>query len=234
MVADDHPAVLHGVADVLTSNSDMSVVAVCNNGEAALKAIQQFAPTVAVLDNSMPGLSVLDMLASMSGESCPTKVVILTATASNEQLRTAVVRGSRGIVFKEAALDELVQCVRAVAAGGHWFPPNLIDVALQRGARCESIAQRPEETLTCRERQIVELVAKGISNKEVARLFALSEGTVKIHLHNIYKKLGVNNRTALAAMAITHWEKLQHSTYAIDKGPPIVGSARWTLSGAAA
>ena len=90
MVADDHPAVLHGVADVLThtSNSDMSVIAACNNGEAALIAIRQFAPTLAVLDIYMPGVSSLDMLASMSSEGSATKVVILTATASEKHLRT--------------------------------------------------------------------------------------------------------------------------------------------------
>ena len=234
MVADDHPAVLHGVADVLTSNADIRVVAACNTAEAALQAIRRFSPTLAVVDLYMPGLSGLEMLASLSAEGCATKVVVLTATASNEQLRTAVARGAQGIVFKEAALDELVRCVRAVAGGGHWLPPNLFDAPPRPGARYQSIAQPPEESLTCRERQIIELVAEGISNKEVARRFTLSEGTVKIHLHNIYKKLGVSNRTALAAMAITHWENLQHSVNATNKGPPTAGSVRWTLSGAAA
>jgi two-component system, NarL family, nitrate/nitrite response regulator NarL len=210
VVADDHPAVLHGVIDVLTSNSDMTVVAACSDGVAALKAIRQLAPTVAVLDISMPGLSGLDVLAGISGERCATKAVLLTATASEGQLLTAIAHGAKGIVLKEAALPELVQCVRRVAAGGHWLPSDLINAALERRGGCQS-AGRVAESLTNRERQIVLMVAGGLSNKDVGRRLDLSEGTVKVHLHNVYGKLGVNNRTALAAMAITHPEDLQHS-----------------------
>src|SRR6516164_9067066 len=203
VVTDDHPAVLHGVVDVLESNSDMNVVAACTNGTAALRAIRELAPTVAVVDILMPGLNGLDLVASISAERCPTNVVVLTATASEEQLLTAIAGGAKGIVFKDAALPELVQCVRRVAAGGQWLPSNLINAALARGAR------QAAEPLTNRERQIVEMVAEGLSNKEIGRRLDLSEGTVKVHLHNVYRKLGVNNRTALAAMAITRRENPQ-------------------------
>jgi len=86
VVTDDHPAVLHGVVDVLKSNSDMNVVAACTSGTAALRAIRELAPTVAVVDILMPGLNGLDLVASISAERCPTNVVVLTATASEEQL----------------------------------------------------------------------------------------------------------------------------------------------------
>jgi DNA-binding NarL/FixJ family response regulator len=203
VVTDDHPAVLHGVVDVLEANSDMTVVAACPDGTAALRAIRQLAPMVAVVDILMPGLNGLDVVASISAERCPTNVVVLTATASEEQLLTAIAGGAKGIVFKDAALPELVQCVRRVAAGGQWLPSNLINAALARGAR------QAAEPLTNRERQIVEMVAEGLSNKEIGRRLDLSEGTVKVHLHNVYRKLGVNNRTALAAMAITKRASLQ-------------------------
>ena len=85
VVADDHPVVLHGVTDVLTSNSDMTVVSACGDGTTALEAIRQLAPTIAVLDGRMPGLSGLDVVASISRERCPTKVVLLVATATDEQ-----------------------------------------------------------------------------------------------------------------------------------------------------
>jgi two-component system nitrate/nitrite response regulator NarL len=205
VVTDDHPAVLHGVVDVLESNSDMTVVAACTNGTVALREIRELAPTVAVVDILMPGLSGLDLVASISAERCPTNVVVLTATASEEQLLTAIAGGAKGIVLKDAALPELVQCVRRVAAGGQWLPSYLINAALARGAR------RAPEPLTNRERQIVEMVAGGLSNKEIGRRLDLSEGTVKVHLHNVYQKLRVNNRTALAAMTITKRASLQQN-----------------------
>jgi DNA-binding NarL/FixJ family response regulator len=209
VVADDHPAVLHGVADVLTSHHpNMTVVAACNDGASALRAIQQFAPTVAVLDVFMPGLSGLDLLARISAAHSRTKVVFLTATASEGQLLTAIARGAKGIVLKDAPLTELVQCVQAVAAGGHWLPLDLVDAALKHESRCQSAGQRLAHSLTGRERHIALMVAEGFPNKEIGRRLDLSEATVKIHLHNIYKKLGVNNRTTLAARTITHREEL--------------------------
>jgi len=151
----------------------------------------------------MPGLNGLDVVAGVSAERCPTGVVLLSATASQEQLLTAIAGGAKGIVLKDAALPELVQCVRCVAAGGEWWPSNLINTALVREAHY------PVELLTNREQQIAQMVAGGLSNKEIGRQLDLSEGTVKVHLHNIYRKLKVNNRTTLAAIAITQRQILQ-------------------------
>jgi two-component system nitrate/nitrite response regulator NarL len=156
VVADDHPSVLHGVTDVLTSNPDMTVIAACSDGMAALQA-----------------------------------------TASDRQLLAAVARGAKGIVLKEAALPELVQCVRCVVAGGLWLSPD-VDAALERAAQRLSVSQRLIESLASREQQIVLLVLDGLSNKDVGRRFGLSEGTVKVHFH----------------VAITCREDLQHSAYA--------------------
>jgi DNA-binding NarL/FixJ family response regulator len=217
VVADDHPAVLHGVTDLLTSEPGMTVVAACKDGTAALQAIRQLAPTVAVLDFSMPGLNALDVLEVISADRSATKVVLLTATATDRQLLTSVARGAKGVVLKEAALPELVECVRRVAAGDLWLRPD-VESALERGARCQSASQRIIESLTSREQQIVLMVLEGLSNKDIGRRRDLSEGTVKVHLHNIYRKCRVNNRTALTAMAITCREDLQRSAYAPRQG----------------
>jgi two-component system, NarL family, nitrate/nitrite response regulator NarL len=208
VVADDHPFVLHGVADVLRSNPDMDVVAVCNDGATALEAIRKCSPDVAVLDIAMPQLTGLDVLASIATDDLATKVVLLAATASDEQIVRAIARGVRGIVLKEEALTELARCIRAVAEGRKWLPVALVDAALERETKRRSTSQRLTELLTTRERQIVLLVADGLSNKEVGRKLNLSEGTVKIHLHNIYQKLHVNNRTTLATLAIAHRAEL--------------------------
>jgi two-component system nitrate/nitrite response regulator NarL len=172
---------------------------------------------VAVLDFFMPGLNGLDVLANMSAERRVTRAVFLTATATDKQLLAAVARGAKGIVLKETALDELVQCIRVVAAGREWLPPNLIDAAAEREVARHSVSQHLCQSLTSRERQIVLLVAEGLSNKEMCRRLGLSEGTVKIHLHNVYGKVGVNNRTALAAMAVAGREELILSTGSIHQ-----------------
>jgi DNA-binding NarL/FixJ family response regulator len=208
VVADDHPAVLHGVVDVLTANSDMRVVAACNDGACALRAIQQFAPRVAVLEIYMRGLSGLEVLARISAGHTVSKVVFLTATASEEQLVSAIACGAKGIVLKHAPLTELVQSVRAVAAGHHWLRSDLVDAALEYEARCQSVGQRLAQTLTSRERHITLMVAEGLPNKDISRRLDLSEATVKIHLHNIYKKLRINNRVALTAITIAHRDEL--------------------------
>jgi DNA-binding NarL/FixJ family response regulator len=212
VLADDHPAILLGVAELLRSKRDIKVAATCSNGTAAMEAIRQLAPTVAVLDFFMPGLNGLEVLANLSAERSVTSAVFLTATATDKQLLTAVSRGAKGIVLKETALDELVECIRVVAGGREWLPPSLIDAAFEREAARQAVSTHLAQSLTCRERQIVLLVAEGLSNKEMCRRLGLSEGTVKIHLHNIYEKVGINNRTALAAMAVAGREELILST----------------------
>ena len=130
VVADDHPVVLHGVADVLRFNSDMNVFAVCSDGATALEAIRKWSPNVAVLDIAMPGLTGLDVLATIAADGLATKVVLLAATVSDEQIARAVAGGVRGIVLKEEALTELVQCIRAVAEGRQWLPSARVNAAL--------------------------------------------------------------------------------------------------------
>jgi two-component system nitrate/nitrite response regulator NarL len=209
VIADDHPVVLHGVADLLRSHADMNVVSVCSDGAAAMDAIQKFAPDVALLDFAMPGKSGLEVLSNMTATRSTTKVIFLTATATDSQLITAVACGARGIMLKDTALNDLVDCVRAVAAGGHWLPPDLLDAALRRETGRQLARELIDGVLTQREREVMRLVAEGLSNKDVGRRLNLSEGTVKIHLHNIYKKLDVPNRTVLTAVAIAHRDQFE-------------------------
>ena len=206
-LASDHPLILLGISELLRSHPDIEVVAACINGRAVMHAIRQKAPTVAVL-LFMADLNGIEVLANMSAEGGATRAVFLSANATNNQLLNAVSAGAKGIVLKEMTSDALVQCIRVVAAGGEWLPQSLINAASEREATRQSGSKHLVQTLTCRERQIVLLVAEGLSNKEMCHRLGLREGTVKIHLHNIYEKVGVNNRTALAAMAVAGHEDL--------------------------
>jgi two-component system nitrate/nitrite response regulator NarL len=211
VVADDHPIVLHGMASILSAQPDMTVVALCDEGIAAMKAIRMHMPDVAVLDIGMPELNGLDVLSRVTAEGLGTRIVFLTAAATDGQILTAITRGAKGIMFKEMAPESLVHCVREVAAARQWFPTDVVDAATERelGRRIES--QRLFQALTLRERQVVVTLCEGQSNKQIARRLDLTEGTVKIHLHNIFEKLGVTNRTALTALAIVHRDRLWSS-----------------------
>jgi two-component system, NarL family, nitrate/nitrite response regulator NarL len=208
VLADDHPVVLRGLASILRSEPDMSVVALCSNGIAAANAIREHAPDIAVIDIGMPGLDGLEVLARIAADGPGTNVVLLSAAASDEQILTAITRGAKGIMLKDAAPDDLVHCVRQVAAGQQWFPTKIVDAAIEREIGQQAESKRLVEMLTPRERQVVASLCKGLSNKQIARQLNLTEGTVKIHLHNIYDKLGVMNRTALTALAIVHRDQL--------------------------
>jgi len=196
IVADDHPIVAHGVSALLKAHQDIKVVAVCTSGTAALNAIGEQSPDVAVIDISMPDLNGLTLLSRLTRKMAA-RIIFLTAPATGTQVATAIARGAGGIVLKHGALDELVECVREVAAGRDCYPINLLNEEAERERRSDH-----DQTLTRREREVAGLVVEGLSNKEIGRRLDLTEGTVKSHLHKIYSKVGVANRTALAAVAI--------------------------------
>jgi DNA-binding NarL/FixJ family response regulator len=204
VVADDHPAVLYGINEILRAQPDISVVAACGAGESATAAIKQFTPNVAVLDIIMPDLSGLDVLLSIKKDGIKTRVVLLTAVATDERILAAMTSGAKGLLFKDGAPDNLVDCVREVANGKLWFPHGLVGAALERQAdRNCSIG-----ALTPREAQIALLVSEGLSNKQVARQLHIADGTVKVYLHYIYEKLSISKRTALCALATADREWL--------------------------
>jgi DNA-binding NarL/FixJ family response regulator len=215
VIADDHPVVLHGAIALLNSHQDLRVVAVCRDGIEARDAIRKLAPDIAVLDIAMPGLSGLDVLAAIGAERLDTKTVLLTVSAADSQVLTAIAGGARAILLKDAAPDDLIRCIREVAAGRYWLPTDTVERALERetGRRIE--ATRVVGALTRRERQVMLLVSEGNSNKEVGRHLSMSEGTVKIHLHNIYQKIGARNRTILTMLAAAYRDQL---VSAIDAG----------------
>jgi two-component system nitrate/nitrite response regulator NarL len=204
VIADDHPVVLQGITEILRAQPDISVVAACNGGRDATAAIQQFTPDVAVLDIIMPDLSGLDVLLSIVGDRFKTRVVLLTAVAIDDRILAAMTSGAKGLLFKDAAPDNLVDCVREVANGKLCFPNDLIDAALKRESGRQADGECSIGALTPREAQVSLLVSEGLSNKLVAWQLNMAEGTVKLHLHNIYEKLGIPNRTALCALTIPH------------------------------
>ena len=195
---------LQGIAEILRAQPDISVVAACNGGRDATAAIQQFTPDVAVLDIIMPELNGLDVLSSIVADGFKSRGVLLTAVATDDRILAAMTSGAKGLLFKDAAPDNLVDCIRDVAKGKLCFPNDLIDAALERKIGRQADAECSISALTPREAQIALLVSEGLPNKLVAWQLNMADGTVKVYLHNIYEKLGIPNRTALCAWAIPH------------------------------
>jgi DNA-binding NarL/FixJ family response regulator len=202
VLADDHPLLLAGLRALLQPQPGVEVVAVAQDGATALEMIRAHEPEIAVLDICMPQLSGLEVLEALKVDDLATRVVMLTASASDEQIMTAVERGAWGFLLKEWALDTLTECLKAVASGQRWLPDELVASAVRRATECREKNVQPERVLTTREYEIARLIAQGLSNKHIARALAIAVGTVKIHLHNMYEKLGGANRTSLAVLML--------------------------------
>lgn len=201
LICDDHPLILHGVTALLAGDKGFRVAANVRDGHEALSQIQTNPPDIALLDVTIPPPDGLTLLKTIGQQRLPVRVVLLTATITDEQVLSAVTAGVAGIVLKESASETLLHCLKLVAQGGRWLPRDLIQGALnRRGAAKRSVS--PLSVLTPREMQVAMHIAEGASNREVAGSLSMTEGTVKIHLHNIYAKLDVDNRTALAIMVM--------------------------------
>lgn len=199
LLADDHPLVLRGLADLLAGDGGVRVLASCRDGQAALDAAHEIRPDIAVVDFNMPRLDGLGFLRAARSSGLPTRVILLTAELADNQIYDAVNGGVAGLVFKDSAPDTLLDCIREVSAGRRWLPET-VDAAISRESERRQLGHGLWKSLTEREREIAILAAENLSNKEVARRLDIAEGTVKIHLNHIYGKLRVASRTALLAL----------------------------------
>lgn len=200
VLADDHQIVLHGLRQLFERQEDFVVVAACHDGSSAAAAVESLEPDVLVLDLRMPGQTGLDVLRALAGRHPACRRVLLTAAVRDDEVMEAVKLGVKGIVLKESPPETLLECVRTVARGGEWIDAETLTRAL-RSAFDRDPAQPGNGALTPRETEIVRMVARGLRNKMIAEQLAISEGTVKVHLHNIYEKLGVDGRLALVLRA---------------------------------
>lgn len=197
LLADDHPIVLEGLAGLFRLEPDFEVVAACPDGDAALAAVREHRPDLLILDLNMPRKDGLAVVRALRSEGRTTRIVLLTALLGDDAVVEAVRLGVRGLVLKDAAPRTLIQCARRVAAGGDCLEGQSVSAALARAVRRDQGIPAIARVLTGREIEIARLATVGMRNKEIARQLAITEGTVKIHLHNIYEKLGVNGRVAL-------------------------------------
>ena len=200
VLADDHPIVLQGLQHLFARHLDLEVVASCAGADEALDAARQQKPDVVVLDLRMPQRSGLDLLSVLGRELPDVRSVVLTAAITQDQVVEALKRGAAGIVLKESPPEQLIECVRRVSAGERFFDSDTVTQAMQAAA-ASGAATETSTTLTPRELEIVRMVAQGLRNRVIGERLVISESTVKVHLHNIYEKLGIEGRLELVLLA---------------------------------
>ena len=195
VVADDHPAVLQAVADIL-EDSGVSVVARVGDGIAAAEQIESRRPQVALLDVRMPGLSGIDVARRVARSAPETGVLLYTGLGDQAMVLEALDAGARGFVVKEAPLPDLVRAVETVAAGGSYVDPVLAGVIARAdlGGRLPNVTQR--------EREVLRLLADGHTNEEIGKRLFISPETVRTHVRKAMDKLDADTRTQAVATAL--------------------------------
>jgi DNA-binding NarL/FixJ family response regulator len=195
VLVDDHPLVLDGLVQLLTSGPDFEVLAKCGTAAEGLSAVNSLRPDILVLDLSLPDRHGLEVLRQFDAAQ-PPGVVVLTASDDEEELLRAVSLGARGVVLKAMAPRLLEDCIRTVHSGGHWLNVEGMDLS-DRLERRRAIEGELSDLLTPREMEILRLAASGLDNDAIATGLAISVGTTKIHLHHVYDKLRLSGRRDL-------------------------------------
>ncbi|MDX1459970.1 MAG: response regulator transcription factor [Xanthomonadales bacterium] len=197
MLVDDQNLVRKGVRSLLELSDEIEVVAEATDGSEAIEMLPEVAPDVVLLDMRMPGLSGVDVLRHLKERDELPPTIILTTFDDDELVLAGIRNGAKGYLLKDVALEELVEAVKTVSAGGSIVKPAVTE-RLKRGLENMSTdfssLDRPDP-LTERETEILRLMAGGYSNKEIANSLGVAEGTVKNHVSNILSKMGVRDRT---------------------------------------
>jgi DNA-binding NarL/FixJ family response regulator len=184
-----------GLESLFSIEKDFNLLRSCVDGLEALEAVSTFKPDILLLDMQLPKLDGLGVLRELASTDTRVRTIVLSATLEAAEMRTALRLGARGLLLKAQAPQQLVKCVRTVHMGGWWLEQSGV-----YGASYLDDVQGSESngsSLTEREQEIARLVAEGRRNKEIAQALAITEGTVKVHLGNIYRKLDVTSRVGL-------------------------------------
>ncbi len=198
VLIDDHAVVREGVRALLEDEPGFQVVGECGDAERAIAEVERLEPDVAVLDLRLPGPTPVTTVRALKAASPATQVLIFTSFAPDAQIRELLDAGALGYLLKDALREDLLRAVRAVAEGEAWLHPSV-----QR--QLVELLRRPQteaEPLTPRENSVLRLIAEGKSNKEIGRVLALTEGTVKGYVSQILQKLNLSDRTQAALYAV--------------------------------
>ena len=193
LIVDDHPVVRAGLASLLRRQAGLKLAGAAHSGEEAMEMLRRSIVDVMLIDLRMPSISGTDLLNLLKASGEPVKAIILSSYEYEEEIYQAVRAGARGYLSKNATREEIVAAIEEVIAGGTYFPDRIVQWIDEREGR---------SSLSLREIEILEMVSKGLTNKEIAGALHISHFTVRNHLNHITAKLQVADRTEAATVAL--------------------------------
>ncbi|MFZ2024519.1 MAG: response regulator [Terracidiphilus sp.] len=193
LIVDDHPVVVAGLASMLGTQAGMEVVGSATSGEEALELLRTTPADLLLLDLRMPGMNGIDTLLALRRNKANIRAIILTSFETDEDIYRAVQAGAQGYLLKDSRQAEMVEAIRAVHSGKRYFPRDIAARLAERMMRTD---------LTARELEVLQMLARGLTNKEIGSALEISGNTVRNHVNSIIEKLEVSDRTEAATTAI--------------------------------
>jgi DNA-binding NarL/FixJ family response regulator len=193
LIVDDHPVVLAGLTSMLTTQPDFEVVGSASDGEEALQMLRTQSTDILLLDLRMPGMNGVDTLLALKAEHINIRAIILTSFETDEDIYRSVQAGAQGYLLKGSPQADVVEAIHTVHAGRRYFPRQIAARLAERIMRTN---------LTARELEVLQMLARGLTNKEIGNALAISGNTVRNHVNSIIEKLEVSDRTEAATTAI--------------------------------
>ncbi len=206
LIADDHSMLRQGLKQILELESDIEVIAQASNGSEAIQLAKEHRPDVILMDINMPGINGLQAIKQIKDDKLSSRIIVLTIHEDREYLFKTLQMGAEGYVLKDAEPKVLIEAIRNVYSGRSYIQPNMTMELVKEFNRVtlHEKEKHDDNNLTSREVEVLELIAEGMINKEIAKTLYISEKTVKNHVSNIFRKLNVSDRTQAAIYAFKH------------------------------
>lgn len=206
LIADDHSLLRQGLKQILELEEDMTVVAQASNGSEAVQLARECKPDIILMDINMPGTNGLQAIKEIKDEKIECRIIVLTIHEDREYLFKTLQMGAEGYVLKDAEPSVLIEAIRNVYSGRSFIQSNMTMELVREFNRVtmHEKGKRDDNSLTSREIEVLELIAEGMINKEIAKKLYISEKTVKNHVSSIFRKLNVSDRTQAAIYAFKH------------------------------
>jgi DNA-binding NarL/FixJ family response regulator len=201
-LADDHPVMREGLARLLETNADIKVVGSADNGRNAVKQVLDLKPDVVIMDISMPDMNGIEAARQISERAPGTRIMILSMHSTGEHVFNALEAGVHGYILKESAAQDIIHAVRAVYAGKRFLSPSVAEIVAEQLGKRTDVS--PLESLSKREREILQLVAEGYSSAKIGLTLNISSKTVDTYRSRLMQKLQLKDVTGIVKFAIQH------------------------------
>jgi DNA-binding NarL/FixJ family response regulator len=224
LLVDDHEVVLEGLIRILEKQGGIKIVAVARSAEEALEKITRFPPDVAIVDIQLPGMNGIELIRRIKERHPEIEAITLTVFDDEQFAKQAIKAGAIGYVIKDAAKEELVKAVRAAARGESLISTSVARKLIDEISEPEGRKKKKEEGLeglSQRELDVIKLMARGYNNRQIADILFISEHTVKVHIRNIFRKIGVSDRTNAVLWAINQGLVLKEKESIKPDKPPL-------------